>query len=194
MQNHRDYLALSYYAAQCEDIIKAGKFQYGRLDKTQQRKVDKIVKQIISSDKNLTVKYNDYKALLRNTHLDYIRLLKENGSRIIPDNIANFYSSRITDLNTRLANEFLKTLKSYSMKSRITYEALHLNNPNKIGTPSYMPAKKNYTRQTAPIATTLLADYIKLAESDVTSHRQSLEEFKREKVLKGETVIFELNN
>lgn len=189
-----DYLTLSYYAAQCEDIIGAGNFQYARLDKAQQRKVDKIVKQIIASDKNLSSKYSEYKSLLRNTHLDYIRLLKENGSRIIPDNIASFYSSRIKDLNSRLANEFLKTLKSYSMESRVRYEALSLNNPDKIGTPAYMPAKKKYTRQTAPIATTLLAEYIKLAEADVSAHHQSLEAFKREKELKGETVIFELND
>ena len=186
-----NHLLFEHYADLCRDIIENGNFQYGRLTTDQQRRVSKIVKQIISGDPSCDKKYKDYKKALRETQLDYIRMIKENGGKVIPKPIADFYSSRVKDLDSRLVNSFLKILKRYSDQTAANKESLGLK--NLVGKESYMPKKKLHTKRTRGLATELIRDFIKLAETDVALAQKSKEEYQREKLEKGESLIYDEN-
>ena len=187
-----NYLLFEHYADLCRDIVEKGNFQYGRLTTDQQTRVSKIVKQIILGDPSCSKKYKDYKKALQDTQLDYIRMIKENAGKAIPKPIAEFYSSRIKDLDSRLANSFLKILKSYSDQAAKTKEQVGLNAVagKKDG---YMPKKKLYTKRMKSIASELMRDLIKLTETDIALAQKSKEEYQREKLEKGESLIYDEN-
>lgn len=184
-----NHLLFDHYAELCSDIIEKGNFQYGRLTSEQQRRVSKIVSQIISGDPNCHKKYKEYKKALRETQLDYIKLIKENGGKVIPKPIADFYSSRVKDLDSRLANSFLKILKKYSDQSAAEKKKLRLK--DLVGKNEYMPKKKLQTRKTRGLATELLRDYISLVETDFTAAQKSKEEYIKEKLERGEWLIYD---
>lgn len=182
-----NYLLFEYFAKSCSDIIEGDNYQYGRLSREQQRKIDKFVKQILAIDKSVENKYKNYKQKLRDTHLDYLALYKENNSKFIPNSVKNFYSSRITDLNTRLGNDFLKMLKKYIAHNQPEKEILD----TKIGKPEYHSLKKPFIRKSSSLGTELLIDFVKSADAEVSTQLISIEEFVREKLEKGETIIYE---
>lgn len=186
-----NHLLFGHYADLCRDIIENGHFQYARLTTEQQRRVSKIVKQIVSGDPACNKKYKDYKKALRDTQLDYIKMIKENGGKVIPKPIEEFYSSRVKDLDSRLANSFLKILKSYSDQAAKIKEQVGLN--SSVGKDGYMPKKKLYTKKMKGFATELMRDLIKLAETDISLAQKSKEEYQREKLEKGESLIYDEN-
>lgn len=184
-------LMLEHYSEICSDIIEKGNFQYGRLTTDQQRRISKIVKEILAGNPDCDKKYKEYKASLRATQLDFIRIVKRNGGKVIPKPIADFYSSRVKDLDSRLANSFLKILKKYSDQAKKSKEELGLK--DLVGKASYMPKKKLHLKKTKGLATELMRDFIKLAETDVAAAQKSKEEYQREKLEKGESLIYDEN-
>lgn len=163
----------------CADIIEKGNFQYGRLTRDQQRRVDKHIKQVINNDKNLEVKYSDYKKNLYNSQLDYISLVRENGAKTIPTSISGFYSDRVRELHTRCANAFLKMLKEYTIANNFFASKYNIKEKQSRAYMSaggyrseYSTAKKMMARDSEPVYGKLLADFIKTTsvgiETDTT--------------------------
>lgn len=198
MKNNKSLF--EHFVSNSEDILEAGHFQYARLTKVQQRRVDKLVKQALSLDKNVEMQYNDYKSKLQASQLDYTALILENGDKKIPQNIENFYSSRINELHNRIGNNFLFMLKNY--KNQKAKEATQNNLDKKRQAASRSRAGRNNTnaysslgkqigRNLTLVANTILKDFLTAARADIIAHQQSLEEFKREKLARGESIIYE---
>lgn len=171
----------------CSDIVDNGIYQYARLTRDQKRKIDNLVKEILSSNPSLDEKYKSYKLKLRRTHLDYISLVKMTGVKSIPDEIRNFYSSRIDDLNSRLGNALLKSLKDYTIEqARLQPEGRNVS--------LHTPLKKNYNKQALFAATNLLKGFFLSADDTLDQTSLSLDSFKFEKLKKGEELIFDIES
>lgn len=186
-------LLMDYAVSNCSDIISKNVFQYGRLSAENKRVVDKLIKEIIKSDPKTNKIYTDYKSKLRATHLDYISMIKENGGKELPLAVKNFYSSRIKELDSRLGNAFLKVLQNYSSETRKFKKEHNMSASAASSLKFNNPLKKQYNRFASMYAQQLLQGFLSDVASEGLRRYQTLEEFKKEKLLKGETVVFDIN-
>ena len=198
MKNNKSLF--EHFASNSEDILKAGHFQYARLTKVQQRRVDQLVQQALSLDKNVEAQYYEYKNKLQASQLDYTALILKNGGQTVPKNVENFYSSRINELHKRIGNNFLQRLKYYKRQKEKEAAKKNLDKKKQAAsrsragrnnTNAYSAVGKQIGRNLTTIATTLLNDFLTSARGDIITHQESLEQFKQEKIARGESVIYE---
>lgn len=98
-----------------KDIIKGNIFQYNRLPKEHKELVNKMVKYTLRNFPGTLDLYKEYENKLLDTQASFISLAKENNVK--PSKEAqSFYSSRVEDLNGRLANTMLKILKNEHLR------------------------------------------------------------------------------
>ena len=206
-------------------IIEGGKFQYNRLDQKDKNLVKNFVEITLNSDKNLRKKYDDYLANLENTQSELIGLFSDlhfakNQAKKIPQNVTNFYSSRVNELDDRLCNAFLKELKNYAHAHDIfTVKYIDKNNKNNYNRENAdeknvvnldklkktysgsvyrtvkndMATKKNAvaTRELLTIADNLVRDFMINGASVVADCEKSVERYKRECIEQGQELIYE---
>lgn len=195
-------------------IIEDGNFQFKRLSKENQELVKSFVKKTIESSPELETMYAAYKEKLLNTQSELIGLYSDtrfsstNKAKKIPDEVNNFYGSRTDELDNRLCNSFLKILKDYALqRNKIDNDYNLANNSkrylSKIRTDSvYGRASDDYSTKTKAyaardlfnIANKLIKGFMLDSGEIVTECDKTTEQYKRECIERGETLIYDDQN
>ena len=187
--NHINFLSFMYDKDK-EIIEKAGK-QYGRLSAVEKRKIDKSVMEFINRNPKIKKTYDTYTALLMQTHLQNIKLLKNNNMPV-PERTKKFYDNRIAELRARLGNEYLKNMKIFG-ESHSNYQATRLTlqiPPNRESSSSYM---RNIRKIKKPLQSTTQAVLAKLERAvndNVILFKNNLDKYFAELRAKGVDLIY----
>ncbi len=187
--NHINFLS-SMYEKDKEIIEKAGK-QYGRLSSEDKRKIDKSVMEFINRNPKIKKTYDMYTALLMQTHLQNIKLLKSNNMKV-PERTKQFYDSRISELRTRLGNEYLKNMKFFGethSKYQINRSGLQVP-PNRESSSSYMRNIRAMKKPLQSATRTVLAKLEKAVNDNVIVFKNNLDKYFAELRAKGVELIY----
>lgn len=173
-------------------IIDEGLFQYNRLSPENKALIKNLVKYTLRNFPDTLQYYDDYKKQLIDTQASFISLAKENGVK--PSKEAQkFYSSRITDLDTRLANTMLKILKNESLREEHKISTLnakyhHKGNLSQDISKRFIKESNKLDIGVAELNRLLFA-FNKTVQKDI--YMQTEEDFKIKKRIRGEVAIYE---
>lgn len=187
--NHINFLS-SMYDKDKDIIEKAGK-QYGRLSADEKRKIDKSVMEFINRNPKIKKTYDTYTALLMQTHLQNIKLLKSNNMKV-PERTKQFYDSRISELRARLGNEYLKNMKIFG-ESHGRYQTKRLAlplPPNKESSSSYMRNIRAIKKPLQSATRVVLAKLERAVSDNVILFKNNLDKYFAELKAKGVDLIY----
>ena len=112
---------LTDLAYELEDVES---FQYARISKENQKKVDAFLNKLIASNPELKEQDLKYKNLLQEQQKRMIKIYEDNHMAV-PEKTRNFTASRISEYYSRLGNEILKSVKYFEERKQEIYEIKH---------------------------------------------------------------------
>lgn len=188
---------LSAFGDQIAEIKANGHFQFARLDREQKKSVMKATKSLINSDSELAKTYRDYKGALKDVQAAYIKIYTDSNIPVA-DSAKTYYSRKSTELDERLANEFLKAIKHFKAFTRRTETAggyrrreggiVGKDYPNQMHMEKRVKAK--VTRNLVAGAEKLLNELFLNQQNIVLSHIETLREFQLKLLSEGKEIIY----
>lgn len=172
-------------------IERAGK-QYGRLSAADQKQIDKSVDALIHCNPNTDKIFNLYSSLLLKTHLQNIKLLKDNNMPI-PERTKKFFDTRMRELKARLGNEYLKNMKEFEK----AHKEFELNRtkldfpPKGQSSSSFMRDIRRLKQPLKQNSNIIIQALQRSIKDDVVVFKNNLDKYFEELKAKGVSLIYE---
>lgn len=183
LSNDKQFLSSILHRS--KDIIEKGYFQYNRLTDKQKTTVDEFVQETLRRNPKLKTKYDDYLQSLQKEQYHILEVFKHNKTAPTEE-AKNFFKSRYTEFNVRLANTVLKAIKQ-AHNARIPY-ANYKASVTTVGNKnsSIMMRKKRYLDLSQTLSQQILRNINNEMQQTITN--ETMEQYRFEKKQKGEAI------